>query len=534
MSARGFGLWAAIFLSSALLPAPAPAASIETLMMPGDVIEGHAKYEDDCENCHERFRKSGQDRLCRDCHEEVAADVERRQGFHGVVMRRDDIECRQCHTEHRGREADIVNMNEETFDHDRTDFSLGGAHGVLRCARCHDQGKKYREAQGRCSDCHGDDSPHRDEIGSACGDCHNDSSWVTTRFDHDRTDFPLEGSHRDAACAVCHPNERYKDIATECHACHRLNDVHRGRYGEKCQDCHDENEWDDVHFDHDRDTRYRLEGRHRRVPCDACHTGDLYEQALDTECAGCHRNDDDHKGQFGDKCADCHTARSWERHHFDHEDDADYRLEGAHGELKCVDCHGGHLYEDELETGCVHCHEKDDVHGDQQSEYCGRCHNARSWGARIVFDHDVTRFPLIGAHAVAPCEECHLTARFRDADSACHACHERDDEHRGRLGRSCGLCHNPNGWMRWVFDHDTQTDFGLDGAHGELGCYSCHVSAVSRIRQSTDCGACHQRDDVHGGGFGRRCERCHDTESFTHIRIGRQAPPDRRLFMQQG
>ena len=36
------------------------AASIESLVMPGEVIEGHAKYEEECKNCHKRFDKGAQ------------------------------------------------------------------------------------------------------------------------------------------------------------------------------------------------------------------------------------------------------------------------------------------------------------------------------------------------------------------------------------------------------------------------------------------------------------------------------------------
>jgi Zn finger protein HypA/HybF involved in hydrogenase expression len=44
------------------------AVSLESVLMPGKLIRDHAKAEGKCENCHVRFEREGQDRLCRDCH----------------------------------------------------------------------------------------------------------------------------------------------------------------------------------------------------------------------------------------------------------------------------------------------------------------------------------------------------------------------------------------------------------------------------------------------------------------------------------
>ena len=45
---------------------PAYAGVLESLMMPGEVIEGHAKYEHDCNKCHNTFSKKQQDEKIRD------------------------------------------------------------------------------------------------------------------------------------------------------------------------------------------------------------------------------------------------------------------------------------------------------------------------------------------------------------------------------------------------------------------------------------------------------------------------------------
>jgi hypothetical protein len=107
--------------------------------------------------------------------------------------------------------------------------------------------------------------------------------------------------------------------------------------------------------------------------------------------------------------------------------------------------------------------------------------------------------------------------RFKDASLACGACH-RDQHHEGRLGANCALCHNPNGWKRWRFDHDMQTRYPLTGAHRGLNCHACHVAKkVTKITLATDCYACHQQDDVHRGALGPTCERCHVTTSFKQV-----------------
>jgi hypothetical protein len=512
-----------VLITCAMWTAHARASKLETILMPGELVSGHAKFESECKNCHEPFSKVTQGRRCVGCHDhdDIAGDIRQKRGLHGRLVDPGELDCKRCHTDHQGRKADIVRFDRQHFDHARTDFELRGAHAAVRCPDCHLSGKKFSQAPSQCVACHRKDNPHKQDLGEDCGKCHNERSWTrTSAFDHDKTRFPLRGKHRDAPCSACHPNERYKNIAMGCIDCHRLNDIHQSRYGVKCQDCHGETKWKDIRFDHDRLTKYPLEGRHRQVACDDCHKGDLYRDKLQTTCVSCHRNDDAHKGQFGAKCETCHRTVEWGKNTFDHDKDTHYKLVGRHREIKCIQCHGGDLYREKLASDCIACHRQDDRHNGQQGKKCDNCHNEGSWAKRIVFDHDVTHFPLIGVHAVTPCQECHLTAAFKDARPACDACHAKDDVHKERLGTACARCHNPNGWRLWIFDHDRQTRFKLSGKHASASCYACHTVRVQdRVRLPMDCGSCHRRDDVHAGGFGPRCERCHDTEDFKHIHI---------------
>jgi len=516
-------VWAAIWtIAMVFAPWQAGAETLEKLLMPGKVISAHAKYEDKCETCHEPFSKTSQRRLCLDCHKKVAADVERKVGFHGRHAAVGGVECKHCHTEHVGRDADVVGLDRETFDHHQTDFVLKGAHTRVRCSLCHVEGKTYREAPSQCVACHKDSDPHKGRLGKKCEKCHDSRNWREVRFDHDRTDFRLTGKHREIACTGCHLNQRYEDAPTRCAACHRLNDAHGGRYGDKCETCHSAEKWKSVSFDHDRDTKFRLEGAHRKATCAACHSAPLYQQKLGTACLDCHRNDDAHKGRYGPKCQTCHNVEAWKRVRFDHDKDTKFRLRGRHAKLTCAACHKGDVYKEELSTECQACHRQDDVHKGQEGVKCQSCHNEQDWTGRVFFEHDLTRFPLIGLHATVPCEACHLTAAYKDAALECVSCHKPDDVHKRRLGPACAQCHNPNGWNLWRFDHDKQTDYVLDGAHKELACKACHRTQVERkIELSKTCNSCHQRDDIHRGNFGRQCEQCHVTRSFREINVRR-------------
>lgn len=564
---------------------------IERLVMPGPLAQSHARYENECERCHELFSKSAQTRLCRDCHEDIDADIKARRGMHGRITDIDTTECRACHTDHVGRDADIVQLDEGTFQHTRTDFELSGAHSRLPCEACHAAGKPRRDAPHDCHACHEKQDAHQGKLGERCEKCHDTGTWTAARekFDHAKTRFPLRDKHADASCASCHPAQRYRDVPRDCHACHTLNDVHAGRYGDKCDKCHRESDWKKLAFDHDRDTKFRLEGRHRDTACDACHTGRLYEDKLagdcqschrkddqhagrngtncgdchasadwskvrfdhdkDTRfglggrhaavdcnachaaggaareaprnCFGCHRKDDHHHGDFGQKCANCHRVESWQVLNFNHDRDTKYPLLGRHAMTACDGCHTEGSYAKKLGTACADCHGKADPHKEQLGRDCGHCHAPEGWKP-ARFDHDLTRFPLVGLHATQPCAACHASAAFQDASEACNDCHREDDAHDGRLGPACATCHNPNGWSVWRFDHDQRTDYPLTGRHRGLSCTACHTRpSEGELELPHTCNDCHDADDAHNGAFGRRCDDCHTTEDFKRAEVRR-------------
>ena len=128
-----------VVIASALTSAAQSQNLFERLVMPGPVVDGHAKLEKECGKCHEPFSRKSQTRLCLDCHKEIAADRTTSKGFHGRQPDAAKQECNHCHTDHKGRDADIVQLDRETFNHALTNFELRDAHKAVPCSGCHCQ-----------------------------------------------------------------------------------------------------------------------------------------------------------------------------------------------------------------------------------------------------------------------------------------------------------------------------------------------------------------------------------------------------------
>jgi hypothetical protein len=456
----GLAIWLLAFMLCGLLPAMAQ-NPLEKLVMPGKLIEGHAKLEADCANCHVTFSPNAQDGLCLSCHKPIDADIKTKRGMHG--MRKDAAAnaCRYCHGDHKGREADIVQLDRAAFDHNQTNFRLIGRHATTGCEGCHKPTTKsearYRLASSACIDCHRTSDPHKGGLDAKCDSCHNTVAWKQTKlFDHGTTKFALTGSHAGVGCASCHAGERYKGVSMACVDCHREKDVHKAKHGAKCDSCHKTSRWDDVEFDHSRHTGFPLLGKHASATCEKCHTADPHLVKLGTACLDCHSKDDEraHKGQMGKDCLKCHSEADW----------------------------------------------KSDV----------------------KFNHDQTRYPLRGKHAAAKCDDCHKSKDYKGAPTACAGCHNDKKSHDGRLGTDCAQCHNVMDWKRVRFNHDTQTKFKLTGRHAKATCYSCHTKrGVEKATLPADCYSCHKAQDQHRGAFGRDCAACHSTSNFTTAVIRR-------------
>jgi hypothetical protein len=520
-----------------LAGAPVMAQSIESVLRPGDVIAGHAKWEDECSQCHVRFDRAAQDRLCMACHKDVGQDVRDKSGYHGRLRQASSGQppaCRTCHTDHRGRNARIVNLDKASFDHAATDWPLRGRHAQLAqgpqavstgCASCHQPGRKYRQAPHECNACHRKDDVHKGALGPLCADCHGEDNWKSAKFDHGKTRFALTGKHATARCESCHRDGKYKDTPRTCLACHREDDrrAHKGQLGERCDSCHDTRAWRPASFNHDTATRFALRGKHRAAKCADCHGAvpgggpmSLLREKPGSACIDCHRKDDKHEGRLGSECASCHTENNWkERGRFDHDKTA-FALRGRHREATCESCHKNADHK-QTPKDCIGCHRADDRHQGTLGTDCATCHTEsdRGWKGAPRFDHAKTRFPLRQAHA-APglaCKSCHADARqFRGTALDCVSCHKKDDKHEGQLGTRCESCHDERNWKVAAYDH-TRARFQLVGRHAQTACKDCHTTP--RYRDAPrECFGCHLKDDKHKVRYGTACESCHNTRHW--------------------
>jgi hypothetical protein len=140
---------------------------------------------------------------------------------------------------------------------------------------------------------------------------------------------------------------------------------------------------------------------------------------------------------------------------------------------------------------------------------------------------------VVGRHLPLKCDDCHKTARYKDAPRDCYGCHKKDDKHKLRFGTACESCHNARAWGIWDYDHARRARYVLDGAHRKLACDSCHTQPARQGKAAAEvgnsCVACHRRDDKHDGSFGHACDQCHVTDDWKRVRtrVGeRPAPVD--------
>ena len=499
-----------------LMAMPALADNVETALMPGQVIEGHAKWEEDCAKCHKRFDKGAQNALCQECHKDIRKDVEQKQGSHGRFKEQRD--CKSCHTEHKGRAENIAPMTDQTFDHERTDFPLKGAHAnakKVECKACHKSKAKYRDAPSDCYACHKKDDKHKENLGPACADCHTEKNWKDTaaKFNHDKTRYPLRGKHVDAKCQDCHANERYKNTPTDCFSCHKKDDKHKGQEGTKCEECHDDRSWKKSPFDHNK-SRFPLMGKHAKIECKKCHLTPAFKDAP-LDCYACHKKDDKHKGTYGEKCESCHAESDWKTITFDHDLHSKYPLRGRHITTKCESCHKGPLYKGTTPVACLACHKKDDKHKGLFAEKCETCHTERNWKV-LLFEHDHdTKYLLRGKHLTTRCESCHKGPLYKDPTPvACLACHKKDDKHKGQFAEKCETCHTERNWKVLLFEHDHDTTYPLKGKHRTTTCESCHTGRLYQDKTPAACYACHKLDDIHRRRLGTECQNCHSIRDW--------------------
>lgn len=311
-------------------------------------------------------------------------------------------------------------------------------------------------------------SPHG-AIKIECGNCHSTDSWKMqndAQFSHASTGFDLTGVHRKLECRSCHEKLKFTGLKADCQPCH--TDIHKGELGPDCLRCHSTQDWKitDMIQRHQM-TRFPLLGQHITVPCQSCHAQNANQQYAGTplSCIGCHRND------YVNSRNPNHTVAGFS-------------------------------------TNCLQCH----------------LVNAVAWGGG--FDHQMTAFPLTGAHRAVQCSQCHTNNAFKSTPQDCYTCHvsvfnavQNPNHLAGKYSHQCLTCHNTNVWTPSTFNHAT-TVFPLVGAHLAVPCASCHVNNVyAGLHQN--CIDCH-RTDFNGaanpnhvaGNFSTICITCHSMNAW--------------------
>jgi len=637
---------------------------LNKLLAPGKLIEGHKNLEgSDCLSCH-NAGKGVPDQKCLDCHKELQSDITRKKGFHGKVEK----DCIGCHSDHKGRDFDSTKVDQKTFNHKLTGFDLTGKHSKIKCSECHTEKRKdkhLRQSEPRflgktsgCRDCHLKDDPHHFEAalakqdcdtchgvkswkkeikfdhdkvtdfrlvgrhaklecndchlkkdkktpiykwpdlksknclachedvhkdkmnekfgGGNCNKCHNQTAWKISNFNHEMTNYPLKASHSKLQCLDCHKQSdeakavgkkayKWNDLSSQCSTCHK--DIHlwgdhkSARLPEptKCESCHSETKWKELHhFEHNKNTRYILDGKHLEVSCGKCHfelntekqpIKGIYAWAdLETKtCENCHTSP--HKETFSSsmqqkKCSDCHATADWKALRtgpgtFDHKKETRFDLTGKHQGLECAKCHqvnGEKKYQfaGVEKNFCDSCHaniHKEQFHTQLWEQACTECHTTESFTKRLNFDHSKTSFSLKGKHSEAKCSECHKpTSKMLSTqppkpmsqflfpginETKCESCHK--DFHKGEYGDACADCHQETSWKT---TREFHKNFNLRGVHYSLGCSDCHQLNRRLGGLSEECIVCHQQDDIHNGSL-PECKDCHrqdvwENSSFRH------------------
>jgi len=397
------------------------------------------------------------------------------------------------------------------------------------CEKCHAPFKKEKQ-DSRCLVCHkfvkkdlvnkkGFHGLNKKVIKTDCKYCHTDHigrkadivNFDPLTFDHNFTNYPLQGNHKKLDCFSCHKKKQFRNLPTTCFACHEQNDIHKKQLGKNCKDCHNEQDWKNYKFDHDK-TDYPLTFKHKKVKCNDCHPNQYFKNTPKT-CINCHKLQDVHQNKYDKKCQSCHTTRAWNKINFNHDKDTKFRLVHRHKVIACSHCHKGNIYKDKISKKCFSCHNSDDKHGTTFGNKCKSCHDQKSW-KNIHFNHDDTKFKLRYSHKKIDCQACHKGILYKEKlKTSCYFCHKTNDVHQGSLGKNCIKCHNQIKWKDKIsFDHDL-TPYPLLGIHVLTSCENCHQDETFIIKNQT-CFDCHQALDIHDSTLGKNCALCHTANGW--------------------
>ncbi len=378
------------------------------------------------------------------------------------------------------------------------DLSNVHAHleGLSNCTQCHVLGSKVEN--DKCLFCHTDikgrislqkgyhaSSEVKGKNCFACHSEHNGKNFQLIRldqekFDHNLTGFALSVPHAKKACFDCHKAKNIADtkirdkkntflgVGTECLTCHE--DYHQSTLSNLCLNCHNPEAFKPVtKFNHDN-ARFKLIGKHKTIDCAQCHrietlNGKKFQQF---------------KGLEFNQCTNCHK----------------------------------------------------DVHNNQFGQDCLKCHTEESFHTvkgMANFDHDKTKFKLVGKHQLVSCKGCHkskLTDPVRhNRCSDCHYDYHKKQFVKNGVSPDCSECHSEKGFtsFNYTIEKHNQSVFPLKGAHLAIPCFDCHKKQEQwSFRQiGIKCFECHR--DIHKEFIqakyypGNDCKFCHSEEQWSSV-----------------
>ncbi len=307
-----------------------------------DLVLRGSHLELDCHVCHEdpvagearsfSTMKSACEACHQDAHEAFFSDyleVVDEKRFEARTERANPAGCEVCHDS-----TTFTEYSKKRFNHGAsTGLEVSGAHAQTDCETCHPRAEEadpngrtfgwvrehFGEFEG-CVTCHED--PHQGQFDGGdfpaevagradCARCHESSSFraLSDNFVHgDWTHYPLDGRHAELDCSACHDPLRLPDdsgrtwgraAGTTCSDCHA--DPHAGQFlieeSISCERCHESaSAFEQLIFDHDTDSTFRLGDAHAELDCGVCHpavpTSSGLElvryRPLQSECVDCH------------------------------------------------------------------------------------------------------------------------------------------------------------------------------------------------------------------------------------------------------
>lgn len=238
-----------------------------------------------------------------------------------------------------------------------------------------------------------------------------------------------------------------------------------------------------------------------------------------------------HGDNFDIDCSNCHIAESWKinlsKVTFDHSK-TNFNLIGQHQAVDCRSCHQS-LKFSKMEKDCISCHK--DIHQGTVGFDCTSCHNSTSWIVKdIIGLHQTSRFPLLGAHKLLDCAQCHIDypeLKFEPLNLDCYACHAQNyisaqspNHTASKFSTDCQECHSVNAFS-WSTTNINHSFFPLAGAHALPNCFSCHQQGGNFSGLSPECYSCHRSDyestndpNHITSGLPTTCEVCHSINGW--------------------